>query len=127
MQAAVRAPLSGVPAKPDCLVWYAGDPCDEQIQQYHRAAEAQSQVSSSLQRQLIDQQKQIAEQQNQIRALQLRMETQTIEASQNDARNESLLHGIGAGIGAALALLVAVASFRKLVRGADTGRRAASV
>jgi hypothetical protein len=113
----------GIPARPDCLVWYAGDPCDERIQAYRQAVEQrrqqewQSSMTGPLQKQIADQQKQITEQQNQIKVLQLKMESQSVEASQNEARNEALLNGIGAGVGAALALLVAVAGFRRLARG----------
>jgi hypothetical protein len=132
-----QSQLSAVPPKPDCLVWYAGDPCDERIQQYHQAVEQrrqqewQASVSAPLQKQIADQQHQITEQQNQIKLLQLKMESQNLEASQNQARNEALLNGIGAGVGAALALLVAVAGFRRLARGSDAANheqgRAASV
>jgi hypothetical protein len=123
--------------KPDCLVWYAGDPCDDRIQQYHQAVEQrrqvewQASVSAPLQKQIADQQKQISDQQHQIKLLQLKMESQTLEASQSLARNEALLNGIGAGVGATLALLVAVAGFRRLARSSSVARgeeeRAASV
>ena len=128
MQRVAQPQLTGVTAKPDCLVWYAGDPCDERIQQYHQAVEQrrqqewQASVSAPLQKQIADQQKQITEQQNQIKLLQLRMESQSLEATQSQARNEALLNGIGAGVGAALALLMAVAGFRRLAR-ANASRR----
>lgn len=115
-------------SKPNCLVWYAGDPCDQQMQQYRQAAEAgkqqewQSSVTAPLQKQIADQQKLISDQQHQIKILQLKMESQTLEASQSQARNEALLNGIGAGVGAALALIVAVAGFRKLARGSGASR-----
>ncbi len=118
-----------LPPKPDCLVWYAGDPCDLRIEQYHQALEQRRQLewqaseTGPWQKQVADQQKQIAAQQNQIKMLQLRMESQTVEASQNQARNEALLNGIGAGVGAALALLVAVAGFRRLARNSSASRQ----
>jgi len=111
-----------LPPKPDCLVWYAGDPCDETIQQYHQAVEQQQRqewqikLAEPLQRQIADQQKQIVEQQNQIKTLQLKVESRNAEALQSEARSQAALNGIGAGIGAALALLVAVAGFRRLAR-----------
>jgi len=119
----------GIPAKPDCLIWYAGDPCDERIQAYRQAVEQrhqqewQASLTGPLQKQIADQKKQITDQQNQIKALQLKMESQSVEASQNEARNEALLNGIGAGVGAALALLVAVAGFRRLARGSKVTAR----
>ncbi len=129
MQGVAQPQLTGMPVKPDCLVWYAGDPCDERIQQYHQAVEQrrqqewQTSVSAPLQKQIADQQKQITEQRNQIKLLQLKMESQSMEASQSQARNEALLNGIGAGVGAALALLVAVAGFRRLARSSSASRR----
>jgi hypothetical protein len=119
---AVQPQIPGIPSKPDCLVWYAGDPCDLRIEQYHQALEQRRQLewqataTGPLQTQIADQQKQLAAQQNQIKVLQLKMESQTVEASQTQARNEALLNGIGAGVGAALALMVAVAGFRRLAR-----------
>jgi hypothetical protein len=78
---------------------------------------------SALQKQIADQQKQIVDQQSQIRTLQLKIESQTAVALQSDARNETLLNGIGAGVGAALAFLVAVASFRRLARNSAASKR----
>ncbi len=97
------------------MVWYAGDPCDTLIKQYHQAAEQRQQQEwqVSLTAPL---QKQIADQQNQIKALKLQIDSQTAAALQSEARAEAILDGIGAGVGAALALLVAVASFRRLAR-----------
>jgi len=121
MQVIAQLPTP-LPLKPSCLVWYAGDPCDELIQQYHQAAgqrqqqEWQIHVTAPLQKEIADQQKQIASQQSQIGTLEVKIESQTAEALQSEARNEALLSGIGAGLGAALALLVAVASFRRLAR-----------
>ena len=108
------------PRTPDCLVWYAGDPCDTQIQQYREAiTERQQQewrnsVIAPLQWQIADQQKQIADQQIQIKTLQLKIESQTSEALQGQARNQAFVDGIGAILGAALAFVVTVASFRRL-------------
>jgi hypothetical protein len=122
MQAIARQQLTPLPLKPNCLVWYAGDSCDELIQQYHQAAAQRQQqewqiyVTAPLQVQIADQHKQIADQQNQIKTLQLRIESQTVEVLQSEARNQALLNGIGAGVGAALAFLVAVAGFRRLAR-----------
>jgi hypothetical protein len=109
--------------KPDCFVWYVGDPCDERIQQYNQAVEQRQRqewrldVTAPLQRQIADQQARIADQQSQIKTLQLKIESQTMDALQNEARNQSLLNGVGAGLGAGLAFLVAVALFRRLARG----------
>jgi len=133
----IAQPQAAISARPDCLVWYAGDPCDERIQAYRQAVdqrrqqEWQASVTGPLQKQIADQQRQITDQRNQIKALQLKMESQSVEASQSQARNEALLNGIGAGVGAALALLVAVAGFRRLARGskvtaAERGRAASA-
>ena len=108
------------PRSPDCLVWYASDPCDNQIQQYHQAIEQRqfeewkASAIAPLQRQIADQQKQIADQQNQIKTLQLKVESQTAEALQGQARNQAFVDGIGAILGAGLAFVVTVASFRRL-------------
>jgi hypothetical protein len=124
MQALAQPQLAPLPLKPNCLVWYAGDPCDEMIQQYHQAAEQRQQqelqlrATAPLEKQIAYQQKQIADQQNQIKTLQSKIESQTMEALRSQARNDSLLNGIGAGVGAALAFLVAIASFRRLARSA---------
>ena len=99
------------------------------IQQYHQAVELRQQQelqvrqAAPLQKQIADQQKQIVDQQNQIKTLQLKIESQTFEALQNQARNEALLNGIGAGLGAGLAFLVAVASFRRLARSSTASQR----
>ncbi len=129
MQALVQQQPAPLPRKPDCLVWYAGDACDEMIQQYHQATnerqqrEGQIAVAAPLQKQIVDQQKQILEQQNQIKTLQLQTELQSVEALHREARNDALLNGIGAGVGAALAFLVAVASFRRLARASTAPQR----
>jgi hypothetical protein len=128
MQRLAQPQPAGLKVKPDCLVWYAGDPCDERIQQFHQAVEQrrqqewQASVTAPLQKQIAEQQKQITDQQKQIKLLQLKMESQTLESSQSLARNEALLNGIGAGVGAALALLVAVAGFRRLARNSSGAR-----
>ena len=103
------------PPRPDCLVWYAGDPCDDLIQQYHQAAEQreQQQWQLSITAPL---QQQIADQQNQIKALQLKLDSQTAEALQTDARNQAFLDGMGAFVGVSLAFLVAIGGFRRLAR-----------
>jgi len=129
MQVIAQQQPTPLPLKANCLVWYAGDPCDELIQQYHQAAEQrqqqewQIQVTAPLQKEIADQQKQIAGQQSQIGTLQGKIESQTAEALQSETRNEALLNGIGAGLGAALALLVAVASFRRLARNSTDPKR----
>jgi hypothetical protein len=110
------------PAKPDCLVWYAGDPCDLLIQQYHQAAtlsqqqEWQASVTAALQKQMGDQQKRIGEQQREIKALQLQIAEQTSAALQSEAHTSAIFEGIGAGLGAAFALYLAVAFFRWLAK-----------
>jgi hypothetical protein len=80
-------------------------------------------VTAPLQRQIADQQKQIADQQNQIKTLQLKIESQTMAALKGEARNEALLDGIGAGLGTALAFLVAVAVFQRLARKSAAEKR----
>jgi hypothetical protein len=110
------------PVKPDCLVWYADDPCDILIQQYHQSValsqqrEWQASVTAPLQRQIGDQQRQIGDQQVQIKALQLQMAAQTKAALQTEAHTASIFNGIGAGLGIAFALYLAVACFRWLAR-----------
>jgi hypothetical protein len=110
------------PVKPDCLVWYADDPCDVLIQQYHQATvlsqrqEWQVSVTAALQKQISDQQKQIGEQQMQIKALQLQIAAQTSAALQSQAHSAAIFDGIGAGLGTAFALYMAVACFRWLAR-----------
>jgi hypothetical protein len=110
------------PVKPDCLVWYADDPCDVLIQQYHQSAvlsqqqEWQASVTAPLRKQIGDQQKQIFDQQKQMKALQLQIEQQTSAALQTEAHTAAIFEGIGAGLGAAFALFLAVAFFRWLAR-----------
>jgi hypothetical protein len=121
MQAA-QLPIPPVPAKPGCLVWFAGDPCDQLIQQYNQAIagreqqEWQSQATAALEKQLAGQQKQIGDQQGQIKALQLKLDSQTSESLQAQARNQAFVDGMGAVIGAGLAFLVTVVGFRRLTR-----------
>jgi uncharacterized protein YlxW (UPF0749 family) len=108
------------PARPGCLVWYAGDPCDLQIQQFHQVLEDQqrqewqSSVTARFERQIADQQKQINEQQAQIRTLQTRIDSQTMETLRSEARSQAFVDGIGVIIGIGLAFLLVVAAFRKL-------------
>jgi hypothetical protein len=122
MQAA-QLPIPPVPAKPGCLVWFAGDPCDQLIQQYNQAIaqrqqqEWQVQATAPLEKQVAGQQKLIADQKNQIQALQLKLDSQTSEALQSQARSQAFVDGIGAVIGAGLAFLVTVIGFRRLTRG----------
>ena len=121
----IAQPQLTLPAQnPDCLVWFAGDPCDQTLQQYRQAVEQRQQqewqasVADPLRKQIAEQQRQIGDQQNQIKTLQLRIESRTVEAVQNEARHLAVLNGIGASIGATLAFLVAVAGFRRLARSA---------
>jgi hypothetical protein len=129
MQAIAQPQLVRPPLKPNCLVWYAGDPCDALIQQYHQATEQRQQeewqisVTAPLQKQIADQQTQIADQLRQLKTLQLKIESQRVEALQSEARSQVLLHGIGAGMGAALAFVVAVAGFRRLARNSTASHR----
>jgi hypothetical protein len=122
MQAA-QLPIPPVPAKPGCLVWFAGDPCDQLIQQYNQAIaqrqqqEWQIQATAALERQLAGQRKQIADQRTQIQALQVKLDSQTTESMQAQARNQAFVDGMGAVIGAGLAFLVTVVGFRRLTRG----------
>ena len=129
MQALPQPPLPAVPPKPDCLVWFAGDPCDALVQQYNQATqqrlqqEWQIQVTSALQKQIAEQQRQIGDQQTQIKALQLKMESQTMEALQNEARNQAFVDGVGVVVGTGLAFLVVVAGFRRLARNSTDLKR----
>jgi len=117
-------------SRPTCFVWYAGDPCDELIQQYNRVVEQrhQQEWQASVTEPL---QKQIADQQDQIKTLQAKIDSQTLDELQSEARTQALLDGIGAGLGAGLAFFVAVAVFRRLARNAmaakpDQGRAASA-
>ena len=118
MQALVPNPLP----KPDCLIWYAGDPCDQQLQQYHQAVDQRQQqdwqnaLTARYEKQLADQQKQLADQQAQIKTLQSKLDSQTTEALRSEARTQAFFDGLGGMIGIALAFLLVVAFFRKLAR-----------
>ena len=107
-------------ARPTCLVWYVGDPCDQQIQQYQQQLEEQqrqewqSSITVRFEKQIAEQQKQINEQQVQIRALQTRIDSQSMEALRSEARSQAFVDGIGVIIGIGLAFLLVVAAFRRL-------------
>jgi hypothetical protein len=122
MQAPPQPQLTALPQKPNCLVRYVGDPCDELMQQYDQAVTQRQQqewdasVAAPLRRQIADQQKQIANQQNQIQTLQLKIESQTTAALQSEARNRAALDVIGAALGVGMAFFMAFASFRRLAR-----------
>jgi hypothetical protein len=108
------------PARPACLVWYVGDPCDQQIQQYRQQVEEeqrqewQSSMTARFEKQIADQQKQITEQQVQIRALQTRIDSQSMEALHSEARSQAFVDGVGVIIGIGLAFVFVVAAFRRL-------------
>jgi uncharacterized coiled-coil protein SlyX len=120
MQALSQLPPPVQIARPACLVWYAGDPCDQQIQQYRELSEEQqrqawqSSMTARFEKQIADQQKQINEQQAQLRALQTRIDSQSMEALHSEARSQAFVDGIGVIIGIGLAFLFVVAAFRKL-------------
>ena len=103
------------PLRPDCLVWYAGDPCDVAIRQYHQEAD-QSQRQEWQVSVMAPLQKQIVDQQRQIKALQLQIAAQTTAALESEARTGVIFEGIGTGLGVAFALFLAVACFRRLAR-----------
>ena len=104
------------------MVRYAGDPCDELMQQYNQAIEQRQQqeweasVAAPLRKQIAEQQKQIADQQNQIQTLQVKIESQTTAALQSEARNRAALDLVGACLGVGLAFFVAFAGFQRLAR-----------
>ena len=106
--------------RPACLVWYVGDPCDQQIQQYRQQLEEeqrqewQSSMTARFDKQIAAQQKQITEQQVQIRALQTRIDSQSMEALHSEARSQAFIDGVGVIIGIGLAFLFVVAAFRRL-------------
>lgn len=122
MQAFPPTMLPPPATKPDCLVWYPGDPCDQQIQLYHQALEQRQQqewqnsVTARFEKQISEQQKQIADQQIQLKTLQSKIESQTMEALRSEAQHQAFLDGIGVIIGTSLAFFVVVAIFRKFVR-----------
>ena len=118
MQALPPIPLS----RPDCLIWFPGDACDQQLQQYRQATDQRQQqewqttVTARYDQQIADQQKRITDQQAQIKTLQTKLDSQTTEALRSEARTQAFFDGLGGMIGIALAFLVVVASFRKLTR-----------
>jgi len=122
VQALPPIPLS----RPDCLVWFPGDACDQQLQQYRQATDQRQQqewknaLSARYDKQIADQQKQITDQQVQIKTLQTTLDTRTTEALRSEARTQAFFDGLGGIIGIALALLVVVASFRKLARTSES-------
>ena len=122
MQALPPIPLS----RPDCLIWFPGDACDQQLQQYRQATDQRQQqewknaLSARYDKQIADQQKQITDQQVQIKTLQTTLDTRTTEALRSEARTQAFFDGLGGIIGIALALLVVVASFRKLARTSES-------
>lgn len=103
------------PPQPDCLVWYAGDPCDVLIQQYHQATEL-SQRKEWQASVIVPLHKQIDDQHRIIKSLQVQIAAQTNAVLQSEARTGAIFSGIGAGLGAALAFIVALACFRRLAR-----------
>ena len=122
MQALPPIPLS----RPDCLIWFPGDACDQQLQQYRQAVDQRQQqewqntVSVRYDKQLAEQQKRITDQQVQIKSLQTRLDSQTTDALRSEARTQAFFDGLGGMIGIALAFLVVVASFRKLTRSPES-------
>lgn len=115
--------------RPTCLVWYAGDPCDQSIQQYGQMlSEQQKQewdlaVAAPLRKQIAEQQNQIADQQNQIKTLQATVDAQTIAAVKREASNRASLDMVGAILGVGLAFMVAFATFQRLARKSMTAER----
>jgi hypothetical protein len=127
MQAFVSAPPSAT--APQCLVWYAGDPCDQLIQQYHQVSAQQQQqawqssVTARFEKQFAEQQKLIAGQKTQIETLQAKVDSQTTEALRGEAHSQAMLDGIGVVIGIGLAFLMVLAFFRKLARNSTAPER----
>jgi hypothetical protein len=113
-------------SRPDCLIWFPGDACDQQLQQYRQAAdqrqqqEWQNSVSARYDKQIADQRTRITDQQAQIKYLQSKLDSQTTEALRSEARTQAFFDGLGGIIGIALAFLVVVASFRKLTRPSES-------
>ena len=124
MQALAQSPQPQL--EPRCLIWYPGDPCDQQLQQYRQVLELrqrqewQMSVTAPLQKQIADQQKKIAEQKTQIATLQSRIDSQTMDALRSEARNQAVLDSIGVIIGIGIAFVMVLAFFRKLTRTAPT-------
>lgn len=117
-------PIS-LPHRPTCIVWYAGDPCDEMQQQYnqvvleHQQQEWDTSVAAPLRKQIRDQQRQIAEQQTQIRTLRLTMELQSSAVLHTQARSRAAIELLGALLGIGMALFVALSTFRRLATKAN--------
>ena len=124
MQALPPIPVS----KPDCLIWFPGDACDQQLQQYRQAAdqrqrqEFQNALSARYDKKFSEQQKIIIDLQTQTRTLQTRLDSQTTEALRSEARTQAFFDGLGGIIGVVLAFLVVMASFRKLTRASESLR-----
>jgi uncharacterized protein YlxW (UPF0749 family) len=122
VQALPPIPLS----RPNCLIWFPGDACDHQLQQYRQAVDQRQQqewqtaVTARYDQQIADQQKRITDQQAQIKTLQTKLDSQTTEALRSEARTQAFFDGLGGMIGIALAFLVVVASFRKLTRSPES-------
>jgi uncharacterized protein YlxW (UPF0749 family) len=122
VQALPPVPLS----RPNCLIWFPGDACDQQLQQYRQATDQRQQqewqtaVTSRYDQQIAGQQKRITDQQAQIKTLQTKLDSQTTEALRSEARTQAFFDGLGGMIGIALAFLVVVASFRKLTRSPES-------
>lgn len=122
MQALAQPNSPSLPQRPTCLVWYAGDSCDVLMQQYnemvleHQQKDWEASVATPLRKQIADQQRQIAEQRNQIKTLQLAIESQTAATLHSRARNRAGIELLGAILGMGIALFVALATFRRLVR-----------
>jgi uncharacterized protein YlxW (UPF0749 family) len=122
VQALPPIPLS----RPNCLIWFPGDACDQQLQQYRQAVDQRQQqewqtaVTARYDQQIADQQKRITDQQAQIKTLQTKLDSQTTEALRSEARTQAFFDGLGGMIGIALAFLVVVASFRKLTRSPES-------
>jgi hypothetical protein len=115
-----------MPSPPQCLIWFPGDACDQQLVQYrqaeiqHQQQQLQNALTTRYDKQITDQQKLISTQQTQIKTLQTRLDSQTNEALRSEARTQAFFDGLGGIIGIALAFLVVVASFRKLTRTSES-------
>jgi hypothetical protein len=84
-------------AKPNCLIWYPGDSCDQLLQQYRQVEEQrqeqewQTSVTARYERQIVEQQQQIADQQARIMSLQSRIDSQTMDALRSEASTQAFL------------------------------------
>src|SRR5205807_10389190 len=111
MQAVPQPQFVQLP-RPNCMVRYAGDPCDELMQQYNQAIEQRQQqeweasVAAPLRKQIAEQQNQIAVQQSQIQTLQVNIESQITAAVQSEARNRAARDLVGASLGVGRAVVV---------------------